>query len=92
MKRICAWCEKLMGYKCPFCGEELRQPERPDLQGLYMECPGSGPYTNPTVMHQSGINFSIERMQITSGMCQECQEKLIIEKKGAPQPPSEAHK
>jgi hypothetical protein len=83
MKRICAWCQKLIGYKCPLCGEELHQPERSELHGLYMECRGSMPANGSNVMRQSGVLFSIELMKCTHGMCDECQERLTAERLAA---------
>jgi hypothetical protein len=70
MKIICAWCQKFLGYKCTQCGEELTQPDEPELRGRYMMCP-----SEPTQIY-----FSIETMKTTHSMCANCQTKLDRER------------
>jgi hypothetical protein len=35
MTRRCAWCEKILGEKCPFCGLEAKAG---DVEGLHFSC------------------------------------------------------
>jgi len=59
MRIICAWCKRLIGYKCALCGAPLRQdPHNKSL--LICE---SGPTT---------IHFGTENMTETHGICPEC--------------------
>jgi ssDNA-binding Zn-finger/Zn-ribbon topoisomerase 1 len=66
MKIICAWCQKLTGYKCPQCGDELQPAATPELRGRYMMCA-----SKPTQIY-----FSIKTMETTHTICPNCQSKL----------------
>jgi hypothetical protein len=66
MKIICAWCGKLMGYKCPFCGGELAPAAAPSMAETHMMCVGE-----PTQIY-----LSIENMKQTHGICDQCVDKL----------------
>jgi len=64
MKIVCSWCGKLVGYKCPFCGEPLQSaPAFPE----YMVC------------HEalSSIYYAIANMATTHTMCEACRAEHI---------------
>jgi hypothetical protein len=62
MKIICAWCGKLLGHKCPFCGDPLSEPRKISLQGTYKECRNE----------MTPILIRIANMQTTHSLCDGC--------------------
>lgn len=63
MKIRCAWCRKLLGYKCPFCGGELK-PLKQDDGTIVLVC------DQPLAR----IVFSnTTNMRETHTICPECQ-------------------
>jgi hypothetical protein len=79
MKIICSWCQKLIGYKCPMCGEPLQQPDKPEHQGDYMVCRPHLSYTtgregDPRVTEATftEVHFLIRHMLETHGICDDC--------------------
>ena len=80
MKITCAWCQTLLGYKCPDCGEPLTIPDQPELRGRYMACRDQAQRAVPYAKHGTTIHFSIERMQTTHTICEDCVAKQTAER------------
>jgi hypothetical protein len=69
VKIVCAWCQKTTGYKCPFCGEPLTDPPEQQFIGRFKVC-----NSEPTQIY-----FSIDRMQKTHGICDDCSNREAIQ-------------
>jgi hypothetical protein len=60
MKIICAWCEKPLGFKCPFCGQAL---EEITLDGRVW-------YRCCEMLTQ--VYFDPDNMRVSHGICAAC--------------------
>jgi hypothetical protein len=69
MKIICAWCGKLLGYKCPFCDQPLEPPLTPWMREEYRIC-AAGP---------TPIIFKIANMDETHTICESCRARVAGE-------------
>lgn len=67
MRVICSWCKKTIRFKCPHCGETLKQPAIREYAGRYLMC-DSGP---------TQIYYQINLMQDTDTICGECKPALL---------------
>jgi hypothetical protein len=69
MKIICAWCKKLLGYKCPLCDQPLDPPLTPWMRKEYLICAAQA----------TPIIFKIANMNETHTICESCRARVAGE-------------
>jgi hypothetical protein len=68
LKIRCAWCSKLLGFRCPFCGEPLKITDHPNPdRGKALVCDAG-----PTTIYYTDTS----KMTVSHGICTDCRSRL----------------
>ncbi len=82
MRRVCAWCGKHLGFKCPHCGHSLTIIDNPRGEGKVLACVAYGLTSKTTIVFGPQV---AREWQTTHGICTDCANREAFNAKHQPE-------